>query len=176
MKRALTELAWFCVFFGIAIGTISFWFSLPFAWAFQPMVFVTTLLVVFGLVDRALLAAAVFGMLFDLFSALPFGIGLLSFMVSVLVVFFSQHTFFKEQAIHTIVIHTCFAVASFHVVFYVCTLIAQKTGFSGSDAIYPIGTAASIAGMQIILCVVSIVLVYLSTMVFRRRFIHTESL
>jgi len=172
MNWFFRQLMWCVLFSAVAVMTISFWFTISFLWVFNPLIFVAIIVVLLGDISRAVLAAVIFGVLFDLFSALPFGIGLISFVATVVVIFFFQQTLFKQQAIHTMVIHTIIGTWVFHLLFWILCWSMQKIGLAGADITITPGHVAMVASVQSGVSVFCIIVIHSVRLLFQKVFIR----
>lgn len=176
MKRFLIETGWIlgCVLLGVF--TISFWMTLEVSWAFQPLVFLPFLLVVCYAPDRALLSGAIFGIMLDLFSALPFGVFTISLLGSIAVVIVSQQKFFKAHAVHTVILHTVFATAMYHIFFGAFVRGFELLGFIPTASLPSISHGVFVTGVHTALYGTGMLIVYGSSVIFQKRFIQTAAL
>jgi flagellar biosynthesis protein FliQ len=176
MSRFFSVLGWALLCIGICVVTISFWFTLPISWAFQPLLFLTILLVVLHVPERAIACAALSGVMLDLFSVLPFGVFTVSLVGSVTVVIFSQQTLLKGHAAHTVLIHTILASLLYHLLFGIGLHIAQALGSISEQSIPTVGRLFTVACVQTALYLCGVVLAYGSSVIFQKRFIQTAQL
>jgi hypothetical protein len=174
MRRAFQEMAWYLLLLGVSIFTVSFWQTFSFAGVFQPVLFLCLLLAIFDFPQRAVALAAIGGVLLDMHSALPFGVFTTALLVSIAAVLFSQETFFKDRAVHIVVLHAAIATLLYFFVFFTIAWLAQLSGVVGAgvdlsfvqllrDGLIQTGLHSALA-----------VCVYVSTVAFGYRFMRAH--
>lgn len=137
----------------------------------NPILFIAILLGVFGFLDRAFFVAVFGGYLLDLYSALPFGIIISSFILSVTVIHLLRQKVFKNDALHAFFINGLIATIFFHVFFCGIVVVASAgniVNISNFDWLNYLVVAA----IQTVIHMVIMVVVILFESVLQKKFVR----
>lgn len=119
MKTVFTIIAIILFFLVVFILSTTVFSSIPYVFEY---VHIPLLVIMAFAITRhtriALYGAVSLGYMMDLFSALPFGVFVSTYVIATLMLLFFQNRFFKNFALHAVVLNTGFAMLIYSLVFF----------------------------------------------------------